>query len=449
MAKKFDVIVIGSGPSSGQVISQLLKTDKSIASIDYHYGGTCALRGCTPKKAMENITTQVWMAKAAQGSGFPSFSGEAIWEQLVTHQRRFTELVTANNKEQWREQGVTVIEGKARFTGKKTLAVGEDRYQAKHIVIAAGAKPRSLDIDGADLMLTSADFFNLQKLPRSIVFAGGGYIAFELAHIAAAAGSKVTILSSEDKPLGMFDPDLVSQLIQSALAKGIDIQLGKKVIGVHRRGDKYMVVSENASTEAKSTLVANGVFNTTGRVPNIASLDLEKADIEHDDSGIEVNEYLQTTNKNVYAVGDIIGRYPLTPVAGLEGKKAAQNIIKAKSAKMEYMCVPTALYTYPKLASVGKSEKELLEKGIEYQKKQGSTRDWLTEKSINNHYAGYKILLSEDGEEILGAHLMGSHAHDVINIFALAIQMDIPCSKIDNAIFAYPTAMSDVQSMLS
>lgn len=449
MSKKFDVIIIGSGPGGGQVVSQLLSTNKKIATIDYLYGGTCALRGCTPKKAMESVTTSVWQAKDLVGSGFPAVNHDAIWRDLVLHQRRFTELVTANTKEEWRQKGVTVIEGVARFTGKKTISVGEEKYQAKHIVIATGAKPRPLSIEGVDLLKTSDQFFKLQKLPRSLVFVGGGYIAFELAHIAAAAGAQVTIISQAEKPLAIFDPNLVSQLVQSALAKGIHVQLGKQVIGVHQRGGKYTVVMENVSTQEKSTIFTQLVINTAGRVPAIDRLDLEKADVNYNGDGIEVNEYMQTSNKNIYALGDVVGNYPLTPVAGLEGKKVAQNIIEAESAKMDYVCVPTALYTYPKLASVGKSEEELREAGVDYQKRQGSTRDWLTEKAVNNSYAGYKILLSEDGQKILGAHLLGAHAHNVINIFALAIQMNIPCSKIHNSIFTYPTAMNDIQKMLS
>lgn len=448
MSKKFDLIVIGSGPGGGQVVTQALKKDLKIATIDYLYGGTCALRGCTPKKVMESVTERIWQAKNLEGSGYPKGDPQAIWRELVTHKRRFTELVTANTKENWREKGVTVIEGKAAFTGKKTLEVEGEKYSAKKIVIATGAKPIPLDFDGTELLLHSEDFFDLEHLPKSIIFVGGGYVAFELAHIAAAAGSHVTIISQDEKPLGLFDPDLVSQLVQSALDKGINIRLGYEVIEAQKVGNKVQVVMQNVSTKEETTQTAHCAFNTAGRVPALESLDLHKADIDYDEKGIKVNDYLQTSNEYVYAVGDVIGNYPLTPVAGLEGKVVIENIVKAETEKMNYVCVPTALYTSPKLASVGKSEQQLREEETAFQVRQGKSTDWLTEKALNNPYAGYKILLSEDGKHILGAHLLGTYADNVINIFALAIQLNMPVEQLDSVIFAYPTAVNDIQKMI-
>lgn len=217
MSRKYDLIVIGSGPAGSHVATACAKKGLTVAVADYLFGGTCALRGCTPKKAMESVTSAWWTANHLQGHGFPKLKQPVDWKKLLVHSQEFTALVPSGTKRKFQQAGIDIIEKKVAFANKNTLTDGQSKWTAKNIVIATGATPRSLDMEGSKHLLTSADFFELPELPKRIVFIGGGYIAFELAHIVAACGSQITIISDEQKPLGAFDSNLVSEFIRATL----------------------------------------------------------------------------------------------------------------------------------------------------------------------------------------------------------------------------------------
>lgn len=450
MKKSYDVIVIGSGPGGSASANKCARKGLKVAMIDVLFGGTCALRGCTPKKAMESVTSLYKEATHLQGHGFPKLESTVDWKALIAHQQQFTTLIPANKKEDLRENGIDVIEGKAKFTGKKTLQVSDHKYTADKIIIATGAAPTKLPFEGANLLMTSDHFIHLMNLPKRIVFVGGGYIGFELAHIAAAAGSEVTIISREEKPLGAFDHDLVSQLVQATLNQNIRVKLGFEVDKIKQKKKNYLVHVNRTVGDNACMLEADLVVHTAGRMPNIADLDLKKAQVDFDKKeGIKVNEYMQSTsNEYVYAIGDVIGKYPFTPIAGLEARVVVENILDGNQKKMDYPIVPFVLFAYPKIASVGKTEKQLIEEGTEYKKNQDDTSGSLIEKSVNNHFAGYKVLTDPAGEKILGAHVLGHKADEVINIFAMAMQLDIEIADLKKLSFAYPTAGSSALSMV-
>lgn len=450
MKKSYDVIVIGSGPGGSAAANRFAEAGMKVAMVDILYGGTCALRGCTPKKAMESVTSLYKEASHLQGHGFPHLERAIDWQALIAHQQQFTTLIPANKKEDLREKGIEVIEGTAQFTGKKTIQVGEDKYTASHIVIATGASPNKLPFEGSELLTTSDTFIHSSSLPKRIVFVGGGYIGFELAHMAAAAGSEVTIISRAEKPLAAFDHDLVSQLVQASLNQNIRVKLGFEVTELKKKDKTYQVFIKRTMANESCAIEADMVVHTAGRTPNIEALDLKKADVAFSEKeGIEVNDYLQSTsNEYVYAVGDVIGKYPFTPIAGMEAKVVVENIKNGNQEKIDYPVVPFVLFAYPKISSVGKTEKQLIEEGTAYKKKQADTSGSLIEKAVHNQFAGYKILTDEAEEKILGAHLLGHKADEIINIFAMAMQLDISIGDLKKLSFAYPTAGSSALGMV-
>ena len=444
----FDVIVIGSGPGGSHAAKKLAKEGKDVAVIDYHFGGTCALRGCTPKKAIEAVTSTLSTARRLRGHGVPDIDLRADWHGLQIHRQDFNEQVVANTKIMFRKKGMTVIEGKAKFTGKKTLSVNGKTYTAPHIIVAVGAVPRPLDFPGSEYLTSSGKFLNQQNLPKRLVFAGGGYVGFELAHIAAACGSECIIVSDTYKPLQQFESDMVTQLIDSTLRRGIQVRTGYTVKKVEKSEGEYKVIVENDQGEVHH-LFTDAVIHSAGRVPATADLNLEAAEAETEDGAIVTTDFLRsTTNKYVWAVGDVTGKVPLTSAASVAGNLVAENILHDREEKMDYSLFPTVLFTQPKLAGVGKTLMQLEEEGIAYQVRQRETTKNLTEKAYHSLSGGGKILLDEKGEKILGAHLIGHHAHEVINLLGMAMQFGISAKDFKNMKTAYPTSSNAVKGIL-
>lgn len=448
--KKFDVIVIGSGPGGSKVAKKCVEAGKKTAIIDMRFGGTCALRGCTPKKAMEAVTTTLSTAKLLSGHGAPKKSDYKVkWQDLQKHRAHFTDDVTEDTIEMFNDTGMTVIEGKAVFSDKNTVTVGKKSYSAEHIVVAVGAEPRSMDIPGSKHLLYSEDFIYQDKLPKKIIFAGGGYIGFEMSHIAATCGAEVTIAAGSETPLSQFDPDLVQHLIKATEDKGIEVKQGFDVVEIKKKGKKLVAVLENENGK-KEEIKADAIYHSAGRVPQTKALKLKKAGVKTDDNGaIITNQTMRSnSNKHVWAVGDVTGKIPLTPVAEVEGSVVADNILKGKKERIDYAHFPSVLFCHPKVASVGKLASELDEAGIEYQTVENEITDTLTERAYHSRYAGAKVFLDKKGEKILGAHLIGQHAHETINLFAMAMQHGITAKELQKVRMGYPTAGNGVRGFV-
>ena len=440
---KHELLIIGSGPSGSAVAKKCAAAGMDVAVADKLFGGTCALYGCTPKKAMENVTSVYWKLRDLQHMGAPERHGFAQWDGLLRNHQQFTTLVTPNTKEMFAAKGITCYEGAAKFTGERTVQVGEDQeVTADNIIIATGAKPREMTVSGAELTITSDDFFSLQKVPRSIVFVGAGYISFELGHIAAACGSQVTIISKDEKPLPQFDPKMVTKLCESANRKGIRLITGYEATGVYGAAGKLRVIAEREKDGDVIETEGAVVLNATGREV-VVDLDLEHAHVDYDaHKGIEVDAYYQTSNPHVYAIGDVTGREQFTPVAEREGAVVSHNLQHPDDRQtMDYIGLPKVMFTDPKFGMVGKLEQELQDDGVEFDVHEGDLSDDLLEKSAGNAFAHYRVFTEPEKGKILGAHLLGVHANEAVNLFALAMQTGLTARELERLNLGYPTAM--------
>ena len=411
------------------------------------------------------------------------------WPELMHFKRSFTESVPKTREDQFSNAGIATFHGHASFTDATTIKVTEKKKRGtdymlngRHILVATGAKPAKLNIPGEEYVTISDQFLELDDLPERIVFIGGGYISFEFAHIAARAGAKkITILHRSNKPLGQFDPDLVYQLVQSTRELGIDVQLQTEVKGIVRRSsDNGLAVNafsiredDGNSNKEERIIDTDMVVHGAGRVPDIEGLDLGAAGIEYDlKKGIKVNKYLQSvSNPAVYAAGDVAvgsGGPQLTPIATYDGKIVASNLLKGNHLKPNYNGVPSVVFTIPPLASVGLQESVAKELGLYFRTNfQKNTSSWYTSRRIGESYSGFKVLVEQrqgnangngngnggdddysNGGRILGAHLLGTHAEEIINIFALAIRLGLNTNDIKDAILSYPTKSSDISYML-
>ena len=320
--------------------------------------------------------------------------------------------------------------------------------EGQFVLLAVGAVPMRLNTPGEELVITNTEFLELEQLPKRIALLGGGFIAAEFAHIASRAGANVTILEQMDRMLTSFDPDLVALLMGKFQEIGIDVRLKSRVTGVARNGS-HLVVQTRSNGQWQSIQV-DMVVHAAGRVPDLDSLDLAAGGVEAEHGRLKLNEYLQSeTNPAVYAAGDAAGKGPpLTPVAARDGRVVAANMLLGNHEKPNYHAIPSVAFTIPPIASVGLSEKQVHDQGITFRTQTENTHDWYTARSVGETTYGFKVLIESGTDRILGAHLVGPHADEVINVFAMAIRNGLTTHQLKDTVFAYPTAGSDVHYMI-
>ncbi|MBI3127681.1 MAG: NAD(P)/FAD-dependent oxidoreductase [Candidatus Tectomicrobia bacterium] len=448
MAKNYDLVVIGTGSAASSAAAMCRSAGWSVAVVDSRpFGGTCALRGCDPKKVLVGAAEAADHARRLHGKGFTAERIGIHWQDLIRFKRSFTEPMPGKMEKNYNDKGIETYHGRARFTGKQSLQVENEALEARHVVIATGARPATLGIPGEEHLTTSEQFLDLEELPRRMLLVGGGYIAFEFAHVASRAGSQVTVLHRGKRVLGGFDPDLTGQLLEKSRRLGIVVHLETEVSRIEKQGSAFLATAKtNGSTK---DFGADLVVHAAGRVPEIDDLNLGAAHVEHE-RGVKVNDYLQSvSNPAVYAAGDAAeSGPPLTPVAAHEGTIVARNLLEGNKHKPNHRGVPSVVFTIPPLAGVGLQEGEANRRGLKFRVSRGDSSGWYTSRRIGEDCAGYKILIEEGTERILGAHLLGPGAEETINLFALAIRNGLTSRILKDMIFAYPTATSDIAYML-
>ena len=348
----------------------------------------------------------------------------------------------------YHDKAIDTYRGRARFAGADRLTVDGDLLEAEHFLIAAGAEPIALGMRGEEHLITSDAFLELESLPNRIVLVGGGYIASEFSHIAARAGATVTILQRGKRMLEHFDPDLVAWLMEKFAAIGIDVRTRTAVESVEHIDGGFRVHGSSGG-EAVS-VDADAVVHSAGRAPALQALELENAGIDAEHGRLRLNEYLQSvSNPAVYAAGDAAQMGPpLTPVSGHDGEVVAANLLKGNHRKPDYGGVPSVAFTTPPIAAVGLSEAEARRQGLRVRTHCERASGWFTARQAAEPVYGFKVMIEEGTDRIVGAHLVGPGADELINVFALAVRHELPAGALKSTIFAYPTGASDIGHML-
>jgi glutathione reductase (NADPH) len=450
MERKFDLVVIGTGSAASTAAYKCREAGWNVAVADCRpFGGTCALRGCDPKKVLVGAADLIDWVRRMESKGVHGDNACIEWTKLMRFKRTFTDPVPKQWEKGFVEAGIETFHTTARFTAPNKIQIGDDVLEARHVLIASGAKPQKLNIPGEEYLTTSEQFLDLDSLPRRIVFVGGGYISFEFTHVAARSGAKVTLLHKGEKPLEKFDPDLVEQLIQRTRALNVDVQLQTQVKAITKSGDSLVVTASTREDDLR--VETDMVVHGAGRVADIEDLNLSAAGVRSGKRGVTVNEYLQSvSNSAVYAAGDSADTElpPLTPVAEYEGSIAASNLLGGNHTKIGRIAVPTIVYTVPPLATVGLSEGAARAQGLRFRVHSEKTGDWYSSRRVAEDCSGFKVLIEEGSGRVLGANVLGQAADELINLFALAIQSDMRAETLKESIFAYPTHGSDVAYML-
>lgn len=446
--KKYDLLVIGTGAAASSVATQLRAAKWQVAIVDHRpFGGTCQLRGCDPKKVLRSGTAAFDYAERMHGRGIAG-AVRVDWPTLMAFKRGFTDTVPKQKEKGYRDKGIDTYHGWARFTGKQTLEVDGQAVAAEHIVLATGSEPIRLGIPGAEHLVDNESFMSLQTLPKRIVMVGGGYIAAEFSHLAARAGAQVTVLQHGTQMLTQFEPELVAWLMESFQGLGIEVRTGTSVESVEKQGDAFKV--QASSGGKRLFFAADLVVHAAGRRPDFGPLDPEAAGIALHKGGLKLNGYLQSvSNRAVYAAGDAAqAGPPLTPVASLDAEVVVANLLKGNHRKPDYTAVPSVAFTLPPIASVGLSEQAARQQKKKFKVVCEKTSGWFTAKLEAEPVYGHKILIQERTGRILGAHLVGPHVDEVINVFAFAMKHGHTAQELKDTVFAYPTGASDIASML-
>ena len=447
--KEFDVFIIGSGTAGKTVAYDCVDAGMTVAIADNReFGGTCANRGCDPKKVLVGITEAFQLAKNLEGKGIVA-APKIDWAALQKYKSTFTGPVPTVTERVLKDAGIEIYHQSPKFLDENTLSVEGKTVKAKKIVIATGQKPLELKMPGREHLMVSDDFLDLEELPENIVFVGAGYIGMEFAHIAARCGVKVTMIEAGNRPLVGFEEDIVAHLTEASKELGIEFIFNARVSEVEKLQKNYRVsYLKNDKTESLTTRM---VFNTAGRVPSIDDLELEKGNVSFEKAGISVNEFLQnTSNPSVYACGDVSasGSLPLTPTSSQEARIVSLNIRNGNHTKMDFPPVPSVVFTIPQIATIGLTEEEAKEKGYDYVVEYKSVPKWFNAKHINEEVYAYKTIVDKNRNLILGAHIIASEAGEMINLFVLAMCGKLTTDNLKAMIFAYPTWGNDIKGMV-
>jgi len=445
MANNTDIVVIGGGPAGYVSALRAAQLGAKVTVVENkELGGTCLNRGCIPTKALLQSTEVYELIKSASTFGVSANDVSIDFAKAIARKRQVVkELVTGVNY-LLKSSNVKVINGTATFTGQDKLEItkpdGEkQKLTAEKFIIASGSVPAVPPIPGidGDNVMTSDKALELSKSPESLVIIGGGVIGVEFATIFASVGTKVTIIEMMSRLIPNVDAEMVETLKSALEKQGIIIYLNSRVesLGDSTEGKTLEFIDEKGS---RFTVIAEKVLVSVGRRANTRSLGLDKTGVKTNRGKIEVNEYMETNVSNIYAAGDVTGGILLAHVAFEEGKVAAENAMGHKT-RMDYKVVPSCIFTRPEIGSVGLSEEEAKNGG--YHLKIGRFPFGANGKALAmNETNGFvKIIADARYGEILGVHIIGPHATDLIHEGALAIKLEATIEEISNTIHAHPT----------
>jgi len=446
MTDSYDLVVIGAG-SGGVRAARMAATygAKVVIIEEYRVGGTCVIRGCVPKKLYVYASRFKDLFDVASSFGW-QVDASFDWPTLVAaKEKEITRLEHAYTSN-LAKPGVEIIKDRAVVTGPNSVhLVGEDRtLNAKYILVATGGRPFIPDIPGAELAITSNEAFDLPALPHSIVIEGGGYIAVEFATIFAGLGVHVTLVYRGDCILRGFDEDMRKGLEAGLIERGITLIYNTSIKGLVQAGSDVSVTYSDGVTAPYGA-----VMFATGRKPNVDGLGLETAGVKLTAGGaIAVDGYSQTSTPSIYAVGDVTGRAALTPVAIREGWYFAETVFNNNPMMVDHGLIPTAVFAEPELGVIGLTETEAGAHGdvdvfVSRFRPMMNTLSSRTERMV------LKLITEKDGGKVLGCHILGPGAAEMIQLVAIPMGMGASKADFDRAMALHPSAAEELVTFKS
>ena len=446
MAYEFDLFVIGAGSGGVRAARFAAGFGAKVAVAESRYlGGTCVNVGCVPKKLL--VYGAHFADDFEQASGFGWTLGEANfdWATLIANKDREINRLNGIYRNLLVNSGVTLIEGHAKLTGPNEVEINGQRHTAKHILIATGGWPQIPEIPGHEHAISSNEAFFLKELPKRVLVVGGGYIAVEFAGIFRGLGAETSLLYRGDMFLRGFDGAVRKHLHEELTRRGMDVQFNADI----ERIDKQADGSLKATLKDGRELIADCVFYATGRRPMLDNLGLENTEVKLDKRGfVEVDDLYQSAEPSILAIGDVIGRVQLTPVALAEGMAVARRLFKPEQYRaVDYRMIPTAVFSLPNIGTVGLSEEQAIEAGHKVQIFESSFRPMKLTLTECQERTLMKLVVDAQTDKVLGCHMVGPQAGEIVQGLAIALKAGATKQHFDETIGVHPTAAEEFVTM--
>ena len=440
----FDYFVIGAG--SGGVRSSRIAAGlgaRVAIAEDHRFGGTCVIRGCVPKKLLVYASHFREDLEDARGFGWTVGEPDFSWKTLIANKNAEISRLEGIYQRLLENAKVQTLRGRATLVDPHTVELGGKRISAKYILVATGGWPVRPNIPGIEHAITSNEAFELADLPRRVLVVGGGYIAVEFAGIFRGLGAEVTLSYRGEQLLRGFDDDVREHLSAELRKKGMHIRLKSSVTSIVRRGDGSLLVSVRESGN-EATVEVDAVMYATGRLPNTEKLGLDRIGVElSPDGAVIVDSFGKSSVDSIYAVGDVTHRYALTPVAIREGQCVANTLFGPTPFAVDHEFIPSAVFSQPPIGTVGLSEARALERYPEIEVYKTDFRPMKHTLSGRDERTLMKLVVERDSQRVVGAHMVGRDAPEVIQGIAIAVKAGLTKAQFDQTVGIHPTAAEE------
>ncbi len=447
MTERYDLLVIGGG-SGGLAHAQRAAEYGARAAVVEQgpLGGTCVNVGCVPKKIMWYAAQQAHQLHHAADYGFDIEARGHDWGGLKRRRDAYIERLNGIYENNLDKRGVTYLAGRARFVDAHTLDIDGTPVEAERIVIATGGRPLVPDIPGAELGITSDDFFALKERPQRVLIAGSGYIAVELAGVFRALGSDVQLVIRKDRVLRSFDAMLSAELMDAMDHDDIDVVTGVVPRAVHATDDGIVLHAADGRTFGP----VDSLLWAIGRAPNTDTLEAANAGVEQDTWGFVPTDMFQQTNvENIFAIGDVTGRDALTPVAIAAGRRLADRLYGGMDGRhLDYELIPTVIFSHPTIGTVGLTEDAARARyGDDIKVYMAGFTGMYYALGTNKRRSVMKLITAGEEEKVVGCHVIGEGADEMLQGFAVAIRMGATKKDFDDTVAIHPTSAEEFVTM--
>lgn len=448
MTQHYDLIAIGGGSGGLSVAERAASYGKKCAVIEPdRLGGTCVNRGCVPKKVMWNAANLYHHIQLAPSYGIDATLNSLNWQHLVEKREAYITGINDWYSNYLADSNIDLINGFARFVDKNTVEVDGKQYTADHIAISTGGEPTVPDVPGADLGITSDGFFELKAQPKRVVIIGSGYIAVEIAGVLNTLGSEVSLLLRGQHILGRFDPLMRDTLTEEMLNNGINILPNMKCLNIEKNADNKLTLHSENGYQIHNV---DALIWAIGRTPLTQNINLNVTGINPDEHGfIKTDEFQNTVIDGIYALGDITGRAALTPVAVAAGRRLADRLFNGMNErKVDYQNIASVVFSHPPIATIGLTEDEATKMhGDAVKVYQSRFTPMFYSLTDHPQKTAMKLITLGAQEKVIGCHIIGQSADEMLQGFAVAIRMGATKKDFDDTIAIHPTSSEELVTL--